>query len=105
MYHYNPNIFYTILKIMYNFKWFHSYFLLIIMTQKKTETKRDRFVRLAEKRTNEVLDRLRILGGCANKRMYEYSKTDVDKIFRAIDNEMKRVKGMFMDEKRSKFSL
>jgi hypothetical protein len=75
------------------------------MSQNRSESKRERFVRLAERRTNEVLDRLRILGGCANKRMYEYSKKDVDKIFRTIDTEVKRVKGMFTDEKKSAFRL
>jgi len=75
------------------------------MSVNKNESKRGRFVRLAEKRTNEVLDRLRILGGCANKRMYEYSKQDVDKIFRAIDVELKRVKSMFTEEKKSQFRL
>jgi hypothetical protein len=75
------------------------------MSQNRSESKRERFVRLAERRTNEVLDRLRILSGCANKRMYEYSKKDVDKIFRTLDAEVKRVKSMFTDEEKNTFKL
>lgn len=75
------------------------------MSAKKNETKRERFVRLAEKRTNEVLERIRILGGCANKRMYDYSKKDADKIFRAIDSELKRVRSLFTEEKKNQFKL
>jgi hypothetical protein len=76
-----------------------------MMTTTQKETKRDRFVRLAEKRTNEVLDKLRILGGCANKRMYDYTTKDADKIFRAIESEVKRVKSQFAEDKKNKFKL
>ena len=92
-------------EIMYRLIRLGSVNIMIIMSTNRSETKRERFVRLAEKRTNEVLDRLRILGGCSNKRMYEYSKKDVEGIFRAIDTEVKRVKGMFADEKKNAFRL
>lgn len=75
------------------------------MNQKQKESKRDRFIRLASRRTNEVLEKLRILGGCANKRMYDYDDTDVKKIFRAIDEEVKRVKGLFAEGKKKEFVL
>jgi len=42
-----------------------------------SETKRQRFQRLAEKRTNDVLERLRILGNCANRGQYEYTPEEV----------------------------
>ena len=68
---------------------------MITLTSAKKETKRERFVRLANKRTNEILDKLRILGGCANRRMYEYTESDVKKIFKAIDDVLKRIKALF----------
>lgn len=52
------------------------------------ETKRERFVRLAEKRTNAVFDKLRVLGGCANRQLYEYDEADVEKIRKAITDEL-----------------
>ena len=55
------------------------------MKPKRTETKHERFVRLAEARTNKILATLRLLGNCSSPAAYEYSKQDVAKIFRAIE--------------------
>ena len=38
------------------------------------ETKNDRFVRIAEARTNKIIDMIRLLGNCSNKASYDYSK-------------------------------
>ena len=38
--------------------------------EKKSESKRDRFVRLAEARTNKIIDMLQLLGNCANTNTY-----------------------------------
>jgi len=46
--------------------------------------KADRFVRIAEKRTQRVLESLRLLGQCSNRRSYEYTDEQVNKIFREI---------------------
>ena len=51
---------------------------------KTEETKRERFVRLAEARTNKIIDMLRLLGNCSSKSNYEYSDEDVKKISNAI---------------------
>lgn len=59
------------------------------------ESKRDRFVRLAEARTNRILDDLRLLGNCSSKTNYEYTDSDVKKIFTAIENELKVVKARY----------
>ena len=34
--------------------------------EKKRETKREKFVRLAEARTNKIIDMLQLLGNCSN---------------------------------------
>ena len=62
--------------------------------------KSDRFKRLASQRTNEVLDRLRILGNCADRRSYAYNDEEIDKIFRAIDEQSKIVKAKFKKPKK-----
>ena len=76
-----------------------------MLSSKNKETKRERFVRLANKRTNEVIEKLRILGGCANRRMYEYTEQDANKMFKAIDVEIKRVKILFAEDKKTEFRL
>lgn len=69
------------------------------------ETKRGKFLRLATLRTNEVLKRLRILGNCANRQIYEYSEKDMDKIFREIDRRVKEIKAKFHFPKEKEFKL
>lgn len=69
------------------------------------ETKKQRFQRLAEKRTNDVLERLRILGNCANRGQYEYSAEEIRKIFNTIEREAKLVKLKFKDGETQKFKL
>ena len=36
------------------------------------ESKRDRFIRIAEARTNKILDMLKLLGNCACNSNYDY---------------------------------
>ena len=48
------------------------------------ESKSDRFIRVAERRTARVLTDLRLLGQCANRRTYEYSPEQVRTIFAEI---------------------
>ena len=62
------------------------------------ESKRDRFVRLAEARTNKIIDMLRLLGNCSSTSNYEYTEDDVKKIFAAIEKEMKIAKARFTDQ-------
>lgn len=62
----------------------------------ENETRRDRFVRLAEARTNKIIDMIHLLGNCSNLSQYDYSPKDVDKIFKAIQTEL--------DESRKRFS-
>lgn len=66
-------------------------------TQKsiKNETKRDRFRRLAQSRTNQVIKRLKILGNCAERSRYEYTKEDTERIFAAIDRRLNKTKAKF----------
>ena len=71
------------------------------------ETKRDRFVRLAEARTNKIIDMIRLLGNCANKANYDYTDADVQKIFSALEKEIKHAKTKFAlgETEESKFKL
>ncbi len=59
------------------------------------ETKNDKFVRIAEARTNKIINMIKLLGNCSNKSSYDYSKEDVKKIFNAIEEELKVAKAKF----------
>ena len=67
--------------------------------------KRERFRRLATYRTNEVLRKLRILGHCANRSAYSYTKEEVNKIFSEIERKVKEVKAKFCFPKEKEFKL
>ena len=56
------------------------------------ESKKERFKRLAEYRTNEVLGKLKVLGNCANRQGYEYTEEEVKKIFDTIDKKIREIK-------------
>lgn len=71
----------------------------------KERRKRDAFKKLAEKRTNVVLDKLRILGNLANRSAYKYSDGDVRKMFAAIEEELRNVKARFRATERRRFKL
>ena len=62
---------------------------------KKTESKRDKFVRMAEARTIMVISMVRLLGNCSNRLAYEYSDQDVNKIFSAIESAVADAKKRF----------
>lgn len=72
-----------------------------------TETKRERFVRLAEARTNKILEMMRLLGNCSSKSNYEYTEEDIKKIFNTLEKELKNTKNRFLglDAKEEKFTL
>lgn len=73
----------------------------------QNETKRERFVRIAEARTNKILEMMRLLGNCSSKSNYDYSEEDVRKIFTALEKEMKNTKNKFLgiEAKEEKFTL
>ena len=70
------------------------------------EAKRARFKRIAEKRTNRILNDIRLLGNTGNKTLYQYEQGDVDKIFAIIDTKLTETRSKFKTSKKDKpFSL
>ena len=69
---------------------------------KPTETNRERFIRIAESRTQKIIDMIDLLGNCSNQYNYEYTQKDVDKMFSAIDAALKASKARFTAENSSK---
>lgn len=69
------------------------------------ETKKERFKRIAGKRTNDVLEKIRLLGNCANRNTYEYSKDEVSKIFNEIEKKLKIAKLKYLPVEKQRFKL
>lgn len=63
--------------------------------------KKERFKRVAEGRTNKIIDQIRLLGNCANKSNYEYNDDDIRKIFTAIENELKKTRSKYQEKTKS----
>ena len=72
---------------------------------RSNEHPRDRFKRLATARTNIVLKRLKVLGNCSNRNIYEYDEQDIDKIFSEIERKVKESKAKFHFPKKREFKL
>ncbi|MBI3599236.1 MAG: hypothetical protein HY097_01145 [Nitrospinae bacterium] len=71
----------------------------------KEESRNERFRRLASKRTNEILEKIRILGNCSNKSSYDYTEEEVNKIFTEIEKQLKLTKAKYLAGKRERFKL
>lgn len=70
------------------------------------QEKSERFKRVAENRTNKIIDQIRLLGNCANRSNYEYTEEEVKKIFSAIEAELKETKQKYQTKaKNKKFEL
>lgn len=65
------------------------------MSSTQKETKREKFVRMAEARTIKIISMIRLLGNCSNRMAYEYSEKDVGKIFSAIESALADAKRRF----------
>lgn len=72
---------------------------------KNREQKTERFKRLATRRTNIVLKRLKVLGNCSNRSAYFYTEEDVNKIFSEIERQVREIKSKFHFPKNKEFRL
>ena len=68
----------------------------------KTGARRERFIKIVERRVNSILDGLDNLGKCSNRRNYEYTDDEVRKIFREIERKVKETKLQFQGGMRNK---
>lgn len=64
--------------------------------------KRERFVKIAENRTNKIISMIKLLGNCSNKNNYTYDEDDIRQIFSAIDQELKITKSKFQEAQSNK---
>lgn len=69
-----------------------------------SERRSDRFIRIAESRTQNVLDDIAKLSKCSDPAVYAYTDTQVEKIFSAIQNALDAARYQF-DHKGNRFVL
>lgn len=69
--------------------------------------KREKFVKLAEGRTQAALNAIRKIGNLSNDRAYEYTDADVKKIIRALKESVNDIEKRFISkgDQKEKFSL
>jgi hypothetical protein len=65
-----------------------------------TRVRRQKFVELAEKRTNRAINDIRLVGNLANRNNYEYSDADSKAILRALEEELKILRAKFEQSSR-----
>jgi hypothetical protein len=75
------------------------------MEKNSKETREERFKRVATRRTNDILRRIRILGNCSNRSGYAYTDEEVNKVFAVIEKELKTAKSKFVRSEKNSFSL
>lgn len=66
------------------------------------ENRHARFKRLAEARTEKVLDMLDLIGNLSNKSFYEYSDEEIKHIFNTIEKSVKENQDKFNKNKKKK---
>jgi len=73
----------------------------------KNETKEEKFKRLADRRVNNALDKIRLIGNLASSQ-YAFTSDQVDKIVQSLKATIADVEDKFhkqLDKKKTKFEL
>jgi hypothetical protein len=67
----------------------------------RSESKREKFVKLAESRTTNAIKAIRTIGKLGNPSAYEYDENDVKKIVKALTDEIEAMKTRMKNSKPS----
>ena len=71
---------------------------LVLEATLSTETKNERFRRLAESRGNRLIREISLLGNLANQKNYAYSEEEVQRLFQPIEKELEEARALFNTE-------
>ncbi|MBQ8142717.1 MAG: hypothetical protein IJ194_06145 [Bacilli bacterium] len=66
------------------------------------KNKRENFQRIAEARTNKIIDTIYSLKNLSNTSYYEFTEEEIDQMFSAICLAAEEVKKQLLDEKKAK---
>jgi hypothetical protein len=71
------------------------------------DQRKENFKRIAENRTNKIINLIQSLGNLKNRSFYDYSDEDIKAIFNAIESEIESQKKLFFSGSKSnkKFKL
>ena len=69
------------------------------------DNKRQRFIRVAEKRVQNAIDSIKKISQCSNKRMYEWDEKQLEIIWNALDSELNKCKDSFKTNREKTFRL
>ena len=61
-----------------------------------SKQKKDRFKRVASRRVENILNDIKSLSKCSNNNNYEYTEADVNKMLKAIKDEIKVLETLFI---------
>jgi|TARA_B110000003_G_C16453493_1_gene458856 light-regulated signal transduction histidine kinase (bacteriophytochrome) len=70
--------------------------------------KKERFERVASRRVENILNDIKSLSKCSNKHNYEYTKTEINKMLKAIKEEIRLMEMLFkknLKDSNSKFNF
>ena len=73
--------------------------------KKAQKSRRRRFLRVAQRRTRNVLIDLARLANCGNRAAYEYSEADVKKIFDAIESQLESTRSRFKTNQKKEITF
>ena len=62
----------------------------------QSRDKHERFVGLAENRVNKAIHVIRLIGNLSNKSNYSYSEREARLIVKALEDEIRELKGKFL---------
>ena len=72
----------------------------ILSKGKIMDNKKDNFKRVAEKRTNKIIESISKLHNLTNTSFYEYTNEQIDAIFNAIQKELDNQRSIFEEDKK-----
>ena len=68
----------------------------------ENESKEEKFKRIAEARVNKLLEQFAILRNCSNTQVYSYSEPQINKIFKALEEELRITKVAFHTNRKAR---
>ena len=75
------------------------------MKNNENESRREKFIRLAESRMNNTLKNIELLSNLSNKSSYDYSQSDIDKMIKTLKQAVSNLEKSFTPSKNKKFKF
>ena len=74
--------------------------IIVVRGNEKMDNKKENFKRIAEKRTNKIIESISKLQNLTNASFYEYTEEQIESIFEAIQKELDNQRKIFEDDKK-----